>query len=89
MAKLGGNRFDWQMITGERQDNEGMSILSGSYHAFGNNNTHSINGHISTGSGATLTVLNALGAPPITCQSSLSTKSPQRCNFKQTPWPHE
>jgi len=55
------DRFDWQMITGELQDNEGMSIISGSYHAFANNNTHTMNGHINTGTGATLTVLNALG----------------------------
>ena len=25
------DRFDWQMITGELQDNEGMSLLAGSY----------------------------------------------------------
>ncbi len=55
------DRFDWQMITGELDDEEGMSILDGSYQAFGNNNTHTLNGHINTGTGASATVLNALG----------------------------
>jgi exonuclease III len=56
------DRFDWQMVTGELMDGEGMSIIAGSYHAFGNNNTHTMNGHINTGSGASPTVLNALGS---------------------------
>jgi exonuclease III len=55
------DRFDWQLITGELQDNEGMSIIPNSYHAFANNNTHTMNGHINTGTGASTTVLNALG----------------------------
>jgi exonuclease III len=56
------DRFDWQLVTGELLDHEGMSLLAGSYHAFGNNGTHTINGHINTGTGATPAVLNALGA---------------------------
>ena len=56
------DRFDWQMVTGELLDSEGLSIIPGSYHAFGNNGTHLINGHINTGTGASATVLNALGA---------------------------
>lgn len=56
------DRFDWQMVTGELLDSEGLSMIQGSYRAFGNNNTHALNGHINTGTGASPTVLNALGA---------------------------
>lgn len=56
------DRFDWQMVTGEMLGNEGMSLLTGSYHAFGNNGTHTMNGHINTGTGAAAAVLNALGS---------------------------
>ena len=31
------DRFDFQLVTGEFQDGEGLSYLNGSYHAFGNN----------------------------------------------------
>lgn len=33
------DRFDFQLVTGELLDNEGMSYVPGSYHAFGNNGT--------------------------------------------------
>ncbi len=33
------SRFDFQLVTGELLDNEGLSIINGSYHAFGNNGT--------------------------------------------------
>lgn len=33
------DRFDFQLITGEFLDNEGLSYIPGSYHAFGNNGT--------------------------------------------------
>ncbi len=72
------DRFDWQMITGELQDNEGMSIIPGSYHAFGNNGTHAINSHINTGSGASSSVLNALGSAsdhlPVVAQYQVPAK---------------
>ncbi len=62
------DRFDFQLVTGELLDNEGMSYLSGSYHTFGNNgstfndainvgNSISLNGVTSF---STQTVLNAL-----------------------------
>ena len=54
------DRFDFQLITGEFLDGEGMDYLNGSYRAFGNNGTHAFNGDISTGTGATPTVLSAL-----------------------------
>lgn len=54
------DRFDFQLISGELLDNEGMSYISGSYRAFGNNGTHSTNGEITSGSGASASVLDAL-----------------------------
>lgn len=59
---LGGmdDRFDFQLITGELQDGDGMSQLAGSYRTFGNNGTHATNGAITTGTGAAADVLAAL-----------------------------
>lgn len=54
------DRFDFQLVSGEMLDNEGMSIIPGSYRAFGNNGTHLLEGAITTGTGASPTVLNAL-----------------------------
>jgi len=34
------DRFDFQLVSGEMLDGEGLDYISGSYHAFGNNNTH-------------------------------------------------
>ena len=33
------DRFDFQLVSGELMDNEGVSYIPGSYHAFGNNGT--------------------------------------------------
>ena len=33
------DRFDFQWVSGEMQDNAGLSYISGSYHTFGNNGT--------------------------------------------------
>src|SRR5690606_39851746 len=54
------DRFDFQLVSGEMLDGEGMSIIPGSYRAFGNNGTHSLNGAITTGTGASAAVLTAL-----------------------------
>lgn len=55
------DRFDFQMVTAEMLDGEGMSYIAGTYHAFGNNGTHQCcNSEISTGTGASATVLDAL-----------------------------
>jgi endonuclease/exonuclease/phosphatase family metal-dependent hydrolase len=54
------DRFDFQLVSGEMLDGEGMSIISNSYRTFGNNGTHSLNGAITTGTGASSTVLSAL-----------------------------
>ncbi len=60
---LGGvdDRFDFQLVTGELLDNEGLSYINNSYRAFGNNGSHSCCGSpITSGNGASPTVLNAL-----------------------------
>jgi hypothetical protein len=59
------DRFDFQLATTELNDAEGLSIIPGSYHAFGNNGNHFMNGPINvTPVGATLAapqpVLDAL-----------------------------
>ncbi len=54
------DRFDFQLVTGEFLDDEGLSYIPGSYHAFGNNGTHTIDSRITTGTGASPTVLDAL-----------------------------
>jgi hypothetical protein len=66
------DRFDFQLVTGELLDGEGLSYigptvpdllmlpLEESYHAFGNDGSQDLNGNISTGSGATPVVLAAL-----------------------------
>ena len=45
------DRFDFQLVTGELLDSEGMSYIQGSYHAFGNNGTtfnHAVNYYTNT-----------------------------------------
>ncbi len=54
------DRFDFQLVTGELLDGEGLDYLTGSYRTFGNNGTHQLNGSITSGSGATPGVLSAL-----------------------------
>jgi hypothetical protein len=48
------DRFDFQLVTGEVLDGAGFDYLPGSYWAFGNTGTHSLNGALSTGSTASL-----------------------------------
>ncbi|MCA9237607.1 MAG: hypothetical protein KDA44_19175 [Planctomycetales bacterium] len=60
---LGGldDRFDFQLVTGELLDDEGLAYIPGSYHPFGNNGSVSCcNSPITSGNGASPTVLNAL-----------------------------
>ena len=54
------DRFDIQFVSGEFLDGEGLDYISDSYHVFGNNGTHTLNDSISTGSGASPTVLTTL-----------------------------
>jgi hypothetical protein len=56
------DRFDFQLVTGEVLDGDGFDYLPGSYHVFGNNGTHNINGSITTGTGAAVPILEALKA---------------------------
>ena len=54
------DRFDFQLISGEFLDGTGLEYISDSYHVFGNNGTHILNGPINSGSGASPTILAAL-----------------------------
>lgn len=55
------DRFDFQLTSGEFLDDEGLSYISGSYRAFGNNGSHSCcNSSITAGNGAAPNVLSAL-----------------------------
>ena len=42
------DRFDFQLVTGELLDQEGLDYLPGSYHVFGNNGTHGLNNPINS-----------------------------------------
>jgi hypothetical protein len=48
------DRFDFQLVSAEFLDNEGLSYIAGSYRAFGNTGTHVLNGEITSGSAAAL-----------------------------------
>lgn len=54
------DRFDFQFISGEFSDGNGIEYVANSFRVFGNNGTHTLNGAITTGSGASTNVLNAL-----------------------------
>jgi endonuclease/exonuclease/phosphatase family metal-dependent hydrolase len=55
------DRFDFQLVTGELLDSEGLSYIPGSYRVLGNNGTHQCCSHsITTGTGAAPNVLAAL-----------------------------
>jgi endonuclease/exonuclease/phosphatase family metal-dependent hydrolase len=55
------DRLDFLLVSNELRDGEGLSYLSGSYRAFGNNGTHACcNSPISSGNGASRDVLLAL-----------------------------
>ncbi len=56
------DRFDMQLISGELQDGSGLEYVAGSYSVIANNGTHTLNGKITTGSGATSAVRSALAA---------------------------
>ena len=73
--RVGGgmdDRFDFQLVSQELLDGQGLGYIGPgvpnlevaasqhSYRAFGNNGTHRINGDVSTGRGASPTVLEAL-----------------------------
>lgn len=49
---IGGldDRFDFQLVTGEVLDGRGFDHIAGSYWAFGNTGTHTLNGPLSSGS---------------------------------------
>ncbi len=56
------DRFDIQFASGEFFDGIGVDYVANSFHVFGNNGSHTLNQPITTGTGASPTVLNALVA---------------------------
>lgn len=54
------DRYDFQLATAEVFDDEGLQYIDGSYRAFGNNGTHSLDDDITSGTGAAANVLLAL-----------------------------
>ena len=56
------DRFDIQFASGEVFDGLGFEYVANSYHVFGNNGTHTLDMPITTGTGASATVLDALVA---------------------------
>ncbi|NJL83831.1 MAG: hypothetical protein HC890_14490 [Chloroflexaceae bacterium] len=54
------DRFDVQLISGELFDGVGLDYVPGSYRVVGNNGTHLLNQPITTGNGASSSVLSAL-----------------------------
>lgn len=54
------DRFDFALPSKSAADGEGVAIISGSYRAYGNNGTHTYNQAISSGTGASSTILTAL-----------------------------
>lgn len=64
-ALVGGgmdDRFDFQLISNEVADSDGFAYIEDTYHGFGNDGTHNLNGAITTGSTAvySATVRSAL-----------------------------
>lgn len=64
--RVGGSgmddRFDIHFASGELYDGVGIDYIEDSYHVFGNDGTHTLGSSITTGSGASMAVLNALAA---------------------------
>ncbi len=56
------DRFDIQFASGELFDGVGVDYVPNSFHIFGNNGTHTLGQPITTGTGASPAVLNALVA---------------------------
>ena len=48
------DRFDFQLVSGELLDGRGVDVVAGSYWAFGNTGSHTLNGAITTGNASTL-----------------------------------
>ncbi|MEM8865845.1 MAG: endonuclease/exonuclease/phosphatase family protein [Planctomycetota bacterium] len=56
------DRFSVQFVTDEFFDGAGLELVQGSFRVFGNNGTHTLNEPITTGTGASASVLDALAS---------------------------
>ena len=63
------DRFDIHFASGEFFDGVGLEYVANSFHVFGNNGTHTLDLPITTGTGASLDVLERIGRrPAIICR---------------------
>ncbi|MEM8875128.1 MAG: hypothetical protein AAGD32_12830 [Planctomycetota bacterium] len=56
------DRFDAQLFSTELRDGDGLEYVTDSYCVVGNNGTHTLNGHITTGTAGDLAMLEALAS---------------------------
>ncbi|MCA9266101.1 MAG: hypothetical protein KDA60_19710, partial [Planctomycetales bacterium] len=83
------DRFDFQLLSGELLDNEGMSYLAGSYHAFGNNGTHTLNQPINVpgNTAQSVSVLDALATAsdhlPVVADYQIPAQMATRMTFPE------
>ena len=75
------DRFDMHLTSNELSDGSGLEYVTGSYRVFGNNGTHPLNGAITSGTGASPTVLAALNVAsdhlPTVMDIELTTPAPE------------
>ncbi|MCP4611130.1 MAG: hypothetical protein GY845_20670 [Planctomycetes bacterium] len=76
------DRFDFQFITDEFSDNNGIDYVANSFRVFGNDGTHTLNGTITTGTGASSNVLSALAIVsdhlPVVADYTVKSANPLR-----------
>ena len=74
------DRFDFQLVTDDFLDDEGLSYISGSYHALGNNGSHPLNGELDNAANTALTpgeltaIANASDHLPVVADYQLPAK---------------
>ncbi|AQQ70184.1 Endonuclease/Exonuclease/phosphatase family protein [Limihaloglobus sulfuriphilus] len=76
------DRFDFQMLSSELMDDAGFSHISGTYRVLGNNGSHQLNESISTGSGGSAQLLNAIMSASDHCPVILEYQLPAVMNVQ-------
>jgi len=86
---LGGinDRFDFQLTTGELLDGRGLDAITGSYWAFGNTNTHTMSGAVTTGSPTALAAVipgytTTQASNVLTALSQVTDHLPVVCDYQ-------
>ncbi|MDA1178736.1 MAG: hypothetical protein O2931_08070 [Planctomycetota bacterium] len=83
------DRFDWQLVNGEMLDGEGLSIIPGSYHAFGNNGAHALNGPLDVASNSALpaSILSAIASSSDHLPVVADYQLPSKMLVNSSPYP--